>query len=386
MTTFRLLKSGSEAFPAMFSAIRRAVHSIALEMYIIADDETGRELNDLLISARKRGVLVDVLIDAWGSWNLPTTFWDELVAAGGTVKWFYPIAKGVLFFRNHRKVLLVDDTLAYIGGMNIANEYYRGALGELPWRDNMLEIEGAEAAWLRRSFLRMQGRADFPFRGFLLRRHHDRERITTGKEKVRFFESGPENPMRPIRSAYRQVIQQAHEGIDLAMGYFYPQGRTLRSLKSAVIRGVRVRLLFSQMTDVPVARWAARGLYGRLLRAGIEVWEYVPTMMHAKIAVAGDTVIAGSANLDIRSGFFNYELIAVVTDSALAAQAREDFENDIKQSVRICVEEWRTRPWTQKLKERISYFLLARADVLISRMGMPRKMRELILDRKKDSH
>jgi cardiolipin synthase len=366
----------------MFSAIRRAVHSIALEMYIIADDETGRELRDHLITAAKRGILVDVLIDSWGSLNIPNAFWDALRDAGGKVRWFRPIVKGAFFFRDHRKLLLIDDSIAFIGGMNMAEEYYRGTNGELPWRDNMLEIEGKEAAWLRRSFMRMRGRAYSPFRVFMIRLYRDRDVRTSEKEHVLFLESGPENPIRPIRRAYRRVIQNAQGGIDLAMGYFYPQGRMLRALKRAVIRGVRVRLLFSQKTDVPVARWAARGLYGRLLRAGIEVWEYLPAMMHAKLAVAGDNVIAGSANLDIRSGFFNYELIAVVTDAALAERARADFEEDLTQSVRIGVDEWRKRPWTQKLKERVSYFLLARADVLISRMAMPRKMRQLVSEGK----
>ncbi len=375
MTTVRLLKNGAEAFPAMFAAMSGAVQSIALEMYIIADDETGREFRSHLTAAAKRGVPVDVLIDSWGSWNLPRSFWEELLAAGGTVTWFHPMAKGVFFFRNHRKMLLVDDRAAFIGGMNIADEYHLGAQGELPWRDNMLEIAGAEVAGLRRSFVRMRARAHAPFRGLLRRLQRNWHWRTIDKKKVRFLESGPENPMRPIRSAYRQVIQNAHTGIDLAMGYFYPQGKMLRALKRAVNRGVRVRLLFSQKTDVPVARWAARGLYGRLLRAGIEVWEYIPAMMHAKIAVAGETVIAGSANLDIRSGFFNYELIAIVTDPALATRVRSDFEDDLKQSVRLRVEEWHKRPWTQKVRERISYFLLARADVVISRMGMPGRMR-----------
>jgi cardiolipin synthase len=375
MTTIRLLKNGAEAFPAMFAAIQGASRCVALEMYIVADDATGREFRDHLTAAARRGVLVDVLIDSWGSLHLPNTFWEGLIAEGGSVKWFRPIIRSVVFFRNHRKLLLVDDRVAFLGGMNIADEYYRGAGGELPWRDNMLEIAGTSVAWLRRSFQRMWGRADSPLRGFLLRLHFDRVRRTADKKNVRFLESGPENPMRPVRNAYRQVIQNAHAGIDLAMGYFYPHGRTLRALKRAVIRGVRVRLLFSQKTDVPIARWAARGLYGRMLRAGVEVWEYVPAMMHAKLAVAGDTVVAGSANLDIRSGFFNYELVAVVTDQALAARARADFEEDLKQSVRISVEEWRKRPWTQKLKERVSYFLLARADILISRMGLPEKLR-----------
>jgi cardiolipin synthase len=373
MTTVRLLKNGAEAFPAMFTAIQRAVYSIALEMYIIADDETGRELRDYLTAAARKGLLVEVLIDSWGSWNLPGSFWDEFLAADGRVKWFHPFAKGVFFFRNHRKLLLIDDSIAFIGGMNMAEEYYHGAYGEEPWRDNMLEISGPETAWLRHSFMRMWARAGSSLRRLLFPMRQQ-NRVVPGSG-LRFLESGPENPIRPVRRAYRQVVQSARKDIDLAMAYFYPHGRMLRALKRAVRRGVRVRLLFSQRTDVPVARWAARGLYGRLLRAGVEVWEYLPAMMHAKLAIADDTVVAGSANLDVRSGRINYELVAVVTDAKLAGQARSDFEDDLKQSVRILLPEWKSRPPIQKLKERVSYWLLARADIFVARMETARKMK-----------
>jgi cardiolipin synthase len=376
MTTVRLLKNGVQAFPAMFECIDRAQSRIALEMYLIADDATGREFRDRLISSAKRGVHVMVLIDSWGSWELPDTFWDGLRAAGGTVSWFHPIFKGLLAFRNHRKMLLVDDRTAFVGGMNIADEYYRGARGAAPWRDNMLEISGPDVAVLCRSFTRMWHRAHSPLHRLLLRLRRERAMQKLPAGKVRFLESGPHDPMRPVRRVYRMVIQNAVTSIDLAMGYFYPHGRMLRALKRAVKRGVRVRLLFPQKTDVPTARWAARGLYGRMMRAGIEVWEYKPTMMHAKLAVADDTVIAGSANLDIRSGMINYELVAVVNDHGLAHQVRADFEDDLLQSVRIQLEEWKRRPFIQKLKERISYCLLARGDILFSRAGFTRKTRQ----------
>ncbi|MCK9418447.1 MAG: phospholipase D-like domain-containing protein [Nitrospirae bacterium] len=373
MTTVRLLKNGAEAFPAMFTAIQQARYSIALEMYIIADDDAGRELRDHLTAAAGRGLLVEVLVDSWGSWNLPDAFWDGFLAADGKVKWFHPIAKGVFFFRNHRKLLLVDDSIAYIGGMNVSEEYYRGAHGEPPWRDNMVEITGPETAWLRHSFGRMWARAGSSLRRLLLQIRREVRVIPGGG--VRFLESGPENPVWPVRRVYRQVVQKAEQDINLAMGYFYPHGKMLRALKRAVNRGVRVRLLFSQKTDVPVSRWAARGLYGRLLRAGIEVWEYLPSMMHAKLAIADDTVVAGSANLDVRSGRINYELVVVVTDAELASQARADFEDDLKQSVRILLEEWKSRPLIQKLKERFSYWLLARADIFFARREIARKMK-----------
>jgi cardiolipin synthase len=377
MATVRLLKNGVEAFPDMFGAIDRAVSCIALEMYIYADDDTGREFRTHLVDAARRGIRVMVLVDAWGSWSLPDVFWDDLRAAGGLVRRFRPLAKGLFPFRNHRKLLLVDDRTAYIGGMNIANEYFRGVRETEPWRDNTLEISGTEVTRLRRSFSRMWIRADLPLRRLILRPRLRRDHGTPGMAggRVRFLESGPENPMRPVRRAYRQVIHNAGKSIDLAMSYFYPHGRLLRALKRAVKRGVRVRLLFPMKPDIPVARWAARGLYGRLLRAGAEVWEYIPAMMHAKLAIADDTVIAGSANLDIRSGAINYELVAVVADPELAAGARADFEDDLKKSVRISLEDWKKRPVFQKLKERFSYCLLARADIFVARMELARRMR-----------
>ncbi len=376
MISVRLLKNGLQAFPAMFDAIDRAVSSVALEMYIVADDGTGREFREHLVSAARRGVEVRVLVDSWGSWTLSDSFWDVLRAAGGVVRWFHPIMKGFIAFRNHRKLLLIDGHIAYTGGLNIADEYYRGVNGGLPWRDNALEISGPAVARLKKSFSRMWAMADSPVRRLILRFRHLRlRRVNRHAGIVRFLESGPENPVRPVRRAYRQVIANAEKSIDLAMGYFYPHGRMLRAFKSAVRRGVRVRLLVPLHTDIPLARWAARGLYGRLLRAGVEVWEYTPTMMHSKLAIADDTLIAGSANLDIRSGRINYELVAVVTDPKLAAQARADFETDISNSVRISMEEWQKRPLIQKLKERFSYCLLARFDLFVARREMARWMR-----------
>ena len=375
MTSIRLLKNGTEAFPAMFAAMDNAQSSIGVEMYIIADDGTGREFRSHLIRAAERGVRVMVLVDAWGSRGLPDDFWSDLLAAGGMVRAFHPISKGLFPFRNHRKLVLVDDRTAYLGGMNIADEYYRGTPSETAWRDNMLEISGRDVVRLLGSFSQMWSQTESMLRRFISRIRHRHAASVFGGGTLLFLESGPDSSMRPVRKVYREVIRNTAVKLDLAMGYFYPHGRLLRALKQAVRRGVRVRLLFSQKTDVQIARWAAWGLYGRLLRSGVEVWEYEPAMMHAKLVIADDTVIAGSANLDIRSGRINYELVAVVIDPVLAARARTDFDEDLKQSVRITIEDWRKRPLLQKLKERFSYCLLVRADILIARMEMARRMR-----------
>ena len=375
MSTVRLLKNGSEVFPAMLAAIDGAASSLALEMYIYSDDGTGREFRDRLVAAARRGVQVRVLIDALGSWTLADSFWRDLRQAGGEARWFRPIRRGLLPFRNHRKLLLVDDRITFIGGLNIGDEYYRGKGGEPPWRDNALELTAGEAKRLQASFQRMWERAEKPLR--LRFRSRDAGRPATSAwlpegSNVLVLESGPEDPFHPVRRAFGRLVRRSQQSIDLAMSYFTPPGRILRDLRRAVRRGVRVRLLFPERSDVAIARWAARGLYGRLLRAGMEVWEYRPAMLHAKLAIMDDTVVAGSANLDIRSGRINHELVAAVTDRDLATKARSDFEDDLRSSICIRFEDWKGRPLLQKLKERLSYWLLSRADPFLSRTRLAR--------------
>jgi cardiolipin synthase len=196
--------------------------------------------------------------------------------------------------------------------------------------------------------------------------------LQLGASAVHILESGPEDPFPPVRRAYGGLIRRSQRSIDLAMSYFYPPGKVLQVLRVAVKRGVRVRLLFPARSDVAIARWAAKGLYGRLLRAGMEVWEYQPAMLHSKLAIVDDTVVAGSANLDIRSGRINYELVIAVNDRDLADKARRDFEEDLLSSESVDLDTWKKRPLLQKLKERVSYWLLARADLFVARTRLAR--------------
>jgi cardiolipin synthase len=373
MSALRLLGDGRAAFAAMFDSIERARSHVFLEMYIFAADGTGREFLDRLAAAARRGVRVMVLVDAWGSWTTPASFWEPLRAAGGKIRFFRPIRRGLLPFRNHHKLLLVDDTVAWIGGMNVADEYRGGRRGEPPWRDFILGVEGPDAARLRRPFLRMWIRADRPllFRA-IFRPHAARGEDGPPAGGVRFITSGPGETARLALQAHREVIRGAGGGVDLAMGYFFPPGRILRELRRAIRRGVRVRLLVARHTDVPPMRWAARGLYGRLLRMGVEVYEYLPAMLHAKLAVAGDTVVVGSANLDLRSDRLNHEITAVVRDPGVAAAARREFAADLARAERVQLATWRRRPLVDRLREHLSYWLIARADIVLSRLEILR--------------
>jgi len=366
----RLVGDGRAAFAAMLDAVDRARTRVFLEMYLFAADDTGRECRDRLAAAARRGVEVKVLVDAWGSWTTPEAFWEPLRTEGAEVRLFHPIRRGLFPFRNHRKLLLVDGETAWLGGLNVADEYRAGRPGEQPWRDFLLGVEGPEAARLRRPFLRMWARADRPLLLRAFFRHRTPRDGEQAQGKVRFIASGPGETARLALQTHREVIRNASVSLDLAMGYFFPPGRILRELRRAVGRGVRVRLLVTRRTDVPAMRWAARGLYGRLLRAGIEVYEYLPAILHAKLAVADDTLLVGSANLDLRSDRLNHELTAVVRDPALAAAARGEFESDLARSERVDLAAWRSRSPLEKARELFSYWLIARADIFLSRVDL----------------
>lgn len=367
VTVCRLYGDGVTAFAAMLDAVDRARASLLLEMYIFAADATGTEVRDRLAAAARRGVSVRLLVDAWGSWTTPEAFWKPLREAGAEVRLFHPIRRGLFPFRNHRKLLLADDRAAWLGGMNVTDESRTGRAGEPPWRDFMLGIEGPDAARLRHQFLRMWARADRPQRpADFFRRRLPAAQPEGGR--LRFWASGPGERVRFALSAHREIIVASHRSLDLAMGYFFPPGRILRELRRAVRRGVKVRLLLPRRTDVPVMLWAARGLYGRILRSGIELYEYLPAMLHAKLAVADETVVLGSANLDLRSDRLNHELVAAVRDAALAGEARREFESDLAQAERLSLDAWRRRPVAEKIKEWVSYLLIARLDILLSRM------------------
>ncbi|HEY5998592.1 MAG TPA: phospholipase D-like domain-containing protein [bacterium] len=371
-TRLRLLGDGREAFAALSAAIDHARSHVFLEMYIFAADATGRGLLARLVAAARRGVRVMVLVDAFGSWATPDAFWEPLRAAGARLRFFRPIRRGFLPFRNHRKLVLVDDAIAWLGGMNIADEYRGGRGGQKPWRDFVLVVEGPDAARLRRQFLRMWALAERPLAWRAL--FPGRPRCDEGgeRERVRFFASGPGQGGRLALQVHRELIRSAAGRVDLAMGYFFPPGRILRELRRAIGRGARVRVLVARHSDVPVMRWAARGLYGRLLRMGVEVFEYLPSMLHAKLAVTDDTVVVGSANLDLRSDRLNQEIVAIVRDPAIAAEARRQFEADLGQAERVALAAWRGRPLLDRLRERVSYWLIARADLLLSRLEIMR--------------
>ncbi len=344
----------------MLEAIRAATTTVRLEMYIFADDATGRAFREALVAARQRGVRVQVLLDAVGSLPLPTSFWAPLVALGGEFRWFNPLRSAERFgFRNHRKLLCIDHEVAFIGGFNLSDDY-RGDGVAHGWRDLGLEVHGGAVTALETSFNDLFARAaDRPTHFPTL--HRQGPKIVRGVNWALLL-CGPRRGHGALRRALVRDLSRAKE-VRIECAYFLPTHRLRRALMAVARRGGRVQLIMAGRSDVPLSRLAAQSLYARLLRAGVEIYEYQPQVLHSKLFLIDGVAYAGSANLDARSLRLNYELSLRIEDAEAAAQGRALFEADLAHCRRIDAASWPTsRSLWRRWLERAAYFLLARID------------------------
>jgi len=359
------LRNGCEAFPAMLAAIDAAQHTVRLEKYIFAPDELGLRFRDALVQAQRRGAQVRVLVDAVGSYSLPRGFWSPLTEAGGEARFFNPLALKRFGIRNHRKLLVCDERVAFIGGFNVAVPFDGDGI-TAGWSDLGLRVEGALTAELAASFDEMFALAEFRHKRFIRFRKTGAKRVVHQPDEQLLL-SGPGRGRNPIRTALHRDLSAARD-VRLVVAYFLPAWRLRRDLARVVRRGGRVQLLLAGRSDVAVSQLAARSLYQGLLRAGVEIAEYQPQVLHAKLFVVDHTVYLGSANLDPRSLAINYELMVRFQDETLAMEARLLLDEMAEQSVEIEPQAWRkSRSVWAKFKERWAYFLLARIDPYVAR-------------------
>lgn len=359
------IRTGQEMFPEMLSCIEGACQSIWLETYTFAPDSLGERFRDALMRAAGRGVKVRVLYDALGSIGTPAAFWTPLQEAGGEVRQFNPLALERLGIRDHRKMLIGDGSVAFVGGFNISADY-EGDGVSCGWCDLGLQVKGPLVGQLATTFEEMFRRADFRHKRFpRLRKLAARRSMESPHEQVLL--SGPGREQSPIKRWLNRDLAQARS-VDIMVAYFLPTWRLRHELMSVSRRGGRVRLLLAGKSDVQVSQLAAQSLYRRLLRAGIEIYEYQPQILHAKLTIIDNAVYVGSANLDQRSLNINYELMVRFDNTEMAAEAREIFETNLGQSTRITRESWKaTRSWWRRLKQHWAYFLLVRIDPYIAR-------------------
>jgi cardiolipin synthase len=364
--TLQWLGNGREIFPAMLDAIRSARETVRLETYIYSDGNSGRQFLAELIAAAQRGVRVRVLVDAFGSWELPNNFFHPLQAAGAEVHFFNPLRLWRYGVRDHRKLLVCDDSAVFVGGFNIADEYDGDGVTR-GWFDLGVRIENpALAKELTASFDELFALADFHRQPLMRLRAFKRRRKSRPKLAGELLLSHPGRGASPIQIALHHDLVQARD-VRIISAYFLPTRRLRRHLLRVARNGGRVQLILAGKSDVLISQLAARNLYRRFLKAGVEIYEYQPQILHAKLVVADGITYVGSSNLDIRSLNLNYELMLRFEDKNIAAGAQELFERALKNSRRIEPGTWfKSQSWWQRWQHRWAHFLVARIDPLIA--------------------
>jgi cardiolipin synthase A/B len=353
-----LLQDGEATYQAMFTAIRAAKDHINVETYIFEDDETGHRFAHLLLRKQADGVQVSVIYDSVGSLNTPHAFFDILRDGGIQVLEFNPVnpltaKRGwALNQRDHRKLLIVDGSTAFVGGINISGVYsssYAKSAAAIPWRDTQVQIEGPVVADFQKLFLdtwEKRSGKPLPARNYFPR---PRER---GDEIVRAIGSSADAPYSPIYVTLLSAINSAEISVYLTNAYFVPDPQLLEALKSAAGRGVDVKLILPSQTDFWAVFHAGRSYYAELMEAGVIIYERRDALLHSKTAlVDGVWSSVGSTNLDWRSFLHNEELNAVMLGEKFSAQMKAAFEKDLAASDRITPEAWKRRPLVMRVKE-----------------------------------
>lgn len=348
----------------MLADIAAARSSIRLETYIFSTAGIGLRFRDSLSEAAARGVAVRVLVDGFGSSKVPSSFWQPILNAGGKVRVFNPLRPGVFGIRNHRKLLVCDDAVSYVGGFNIAPEHEGDGVA-VGWRDVALRISGDLSAALGETFDRMFDLAAMR-RKFLVRLRRARDRRVVAACGCRILLGGPGRGASSLLHALLADLRRARS-VEMMVAYFLPTRRLRRAIRAAGRRGAAVRLLLPGKSDVPMSKLATESLYRRMLKAGIAISEYQPQMLHAKLFVVDDAVYIGSSNLDPRSLRLNYELMVRIGSPTVAAAARAILAKCRGLSAEVKRESWTSRrsPWT-RIKQRIAHFVMVRLDPWIA--------------------
>ena len=360
-----LLPSGESGLAQMSRLIEQARHNIQLQIYIFADDATGRRVREQLIAAARRGVRVRVIVDALGSFSLGSDFFAALEKAGGKVRVFNPLHLGRFSYRNHRKMLVCDRRRAVVGGFNVGDEYDGDGV-EKGWLDVGITVRGELAGALAASFDRffvLAGEKQPRFMRLRSATERREARCDTG----RMLLSGPGRGSNPLKASLLRDLDRARE-VCIVSPYFLPPWRLRRRLMKKSRQGARVRLLLPGKSDVALAWYASRSIYARLIRAGVEILEYQPQILHAKMVIADEIMLIGSANFNTRSLLIDYELMLRFDDAELSRRARGWFDHHAEQARTIDSETLRRQStlWT-RLRERVSYWLMARLDPLVAR-------------------
>ena len=364
--TARLLNNGDAFFPALHDALEDAKHSINFAVYIWEKGKASDQVIEVLIARAKAGVEVRVLLDAMGSTSAPEDDFERLKAAGGKVKNFREARLGKLtrfHKRNHRRAIVIDGAVAFVGGMAVADKWLGNAESEEHWRDSMVQVTGPLAATVQSAFVDnwahvaddetggeiLVGPAFFPEFAPAAAAPGESIALHTG------INSAPSSENHPMRLMFLQTFSAARQKLYIANSYFVPDETIRKAVVERAKQGVDVRILLpGEKTDAKPIRQTGHMYFEQLLEAGVKIYEYQPTMMHAKtVVVDGKFSVVGSSNMDVRSKELNMENVLGILDVGFARQVEETFLNDLKGAHEITLEEWRKRGPIKKLTERV---------------------------------
>jgi cardiolipin synthase A/B len=357
-----LLYDGPQTMAAMLKAIGAAQDHINLETYIFDQDALGTEFAQLLMARQRAGVQVHILYDAVGTISTPQDFFDGMHEAGIQLLAFNPVNPLKLLGpwepnqRDHRKILVVDGTVAFTGGVNISSTYANSSLfrsksrrsAKVGWRDTHIRIEGPAVAALQRAFVNNWASQNAPALtggNFFPPLH------AVGDKAVRIVASAPDGAPE-IHSAYVQAIDSAKKSVHITSAYFVPDPRIVQALTTAAQRGVDVKVILPGVKESSLVFYAGHSFYTELLAGGVRIYQLQVAVLHAKTAVIdGLWSTVGSTNIDMRSFVHNYEVNAIVMDPAFGQDMEDAFTEDLRYALEITAQAWAARPWADQLRE-----------------------------------
>ena len=366
--SYEVLTNGDQIYPAMLDAINGAKRRISFETYVYKSGELAEKFTAALENAARRGVRVDMVVDEIGSSEMEAAHEERLRKAGchfasvNRARW-YELED--LNYRTHRKILVVDGEIGFSGGVGVADYWLGNAQDKDHWRDTHVRVRGPIVQFLEGTFYENfaeSGTIVTPVLGRAPAEAGDEHPTEAGDEHQGssiLLRSAPTGGSSDLKRLYLLAIAMARRSIDITSPYFITDESTMWALEDAVGRGIKIRIMMeSDITDAKPVKYASRAAFERLLSRGIELHEYLPTMMHAKILVVdGIWSVFGSANFDNRSFELNDELNIAVMNAELAGRFLSDFEQDLRASRRLELESWRNRPFLEKAREHFwSYF------------------------------
>lgn len=352
-TEVKLLINGEEKFEELLKALEEAKEHIHIQYYIFCDDEIGNKVKEILIRKAKEGVKVRFMVDGFGSHGLHKRMLEELEKSNVEVAVFHRIKLFLLAnrlnYRNHRKIVVIDGQVGFIGGINIENKYINNGKFKLFWRDTHLMVKGGGAiAKLQATFISdwnfcSENKIKFNLDYF------SAEMGKCHKHLVQVVSSGPDSSRSSIMLSCLGIIMASKKRLYITTPYFIPSEAIVDAMLYAALSGVDVRMLVPGISDSKVVNAASSSYYGRLLKAGVKIYRYRKGFVHAKTIVSDDTLsVVGSANMDMRSFDLNFEINALVFSREINSELADSFMADIENSIELNEKAWLNRSWLKR--------------------------------------